>query len=106
LVATIERLIGGDLRQVVQLVVIAVSALFADLLVLSATLPASDAKLADVINEQLAESGWKLVRRRGTDLSRAYGPSTAPGLPRLPPPEETVIGKGLIQITDDQASHI
>jgi hypothetical protein len=61
LVATIERLIGCDRHQVVQLVVIAVSGLFADMLVLSATLPASDAKLADVINQQLAKSGWELV---------------------------------------------
>ena len=61
LVATIERLMGGDQHQVVQLVFIAVSGLFADMLVLSATLPTSDAKLADVINQQLAKSGWELV---------------------------------------------
>ena len=57
LVATIERLMRGDQHQVVQLVFIAVSGLFADMLALLATLPAGDAKLVDVINEQLAESG-------------------------------------------------
>jgi hypothetical protein len=61
LVATIERLIGGDEHQVVRLVFIAVSGLFADMLAVSVTLAASDAKLVDVINQQLAESGWRLV---------------------------------------------
>jgi len=61
LVATIERLIGGDQHKVVQLVFIAVAGLFADMLALSATLPAGDAKLINVINQQLAESGWRLM---------------------------------------------
>jgi hypothetical protein len=42
-------------------VFIAVSGLFADMLALSASLPAGDAKLVDTINQQLAESGWQLV---------------------------------------------
>ena len=37
LVATIERLIGDDRHQIVQLVFIAVSGMFADMLALSAT---------------------------------------------------------------------
>ena len=61
LVHTIERLMGDDSHQVVQLVFITVSGLFADMLALAASLPASDAKLVDVINQQLAESGWELV---------------------------------------------
>jgi len=61
LVTTIERLIGSDEHQVVQLVFIAVSGLFADMLALSVTLPGGDAKLVDAINPQLAESGWELV---------------------------------------------
>jgi hypothetical protein len=61
LVHTIERQMDGDQHQVVQLVFIAVSGLFADMLALSASLPAGDAKLVDTINQQLAESGWQLV---------------------------------------------
>jgi hypothetical protein len=61
LVHTIERQMDGDQHQVVQLVFIAVSGLFADMLALSASLPAGDAKLVDAINQQLAESGWRLV---------------------------------------------
>jgi hypothetical protein len=61
LVDTIERLIGDDQHQIVQLVFIAVSGLFADILSVSASLPASDGKLVEVINQQLTESGWRLV---------------------------------------------
>ena len=61
LVATIERLIGGDQHQIVQLVFIAVSGLFVDMLAISETLPAGDVKLVNAINPQLAESGWRLV---------------------------------------------
>ena len=61
LVTTIERLIGSDEHQVVQLVFMAVSGLFADMLALSVTLPGGDAKLVDAINPQLAQSGWELV---------------------------------------------
>ena len=61
LVDTIERLIGDDKHQIVKLVFIAVSGLVADMLALSATLPASDGKLVEVVNQQLAESGWRLV---------------------------------------------
>jgi class 3 adenylate cyclase len=61
LVATIEELIGGDQDQVVRLVFIAVSALFADMLALSATLRARDAELVAVVNQQLAKSGWRVV---------------------------------------------
>ena len=57
LVATIERLIGDDQRQIVLLVFIAVSGLLADMLSVSARVP----KLVDVINQQLTESGWRLV---------------------------------------------
>ena len=58
LVETIERLIGGDdQRQIVQLVFIAVSGLLADMLSVSEGVP----KLVDVINQQFAESGWRLV---------------------------------------------
>jgi hypothetical protein len=57
LVETIERLIGDDQRQIVQLVFIAVSGLLADMLSVSAGVP----KLVDVINQQLAESGWRVV---------------------------------------------
>jgi hypothetical protein len=57
LVATIERLIGDDQRQIVLLVFIAVSGLLADMLSVSARVP----KLVDVINQQLAESGWRMV---------------------------------------------
>ena len=57
LVETIERLIGNDQRQIVQLVFIAVSGLLADMLSVSAGVP----KLVDVINQQLAEGGWRLV---------------------------------------------
>jgi hypothetical protein len=63
LVATIERLIGNDQRRIVQLVFIAVSGLFADLLAVSASVM-SDAKFTDMINQQLAESGWQLTRIR------------------------------------------
>ena len=61
LVDTIERLIGDDKHQIVKLVFIAVSGLVADMLALSATLPASDGKLVEVVNQELAESGWRLV---------------------------------------------
>jgi hypothetical protein len=57
LVDTIARLMGGDHHQVLQLVFIAVSGLFADMLALSA----SDSKLVDVVNQQLAEAGWRVV---------------------------------------------
>ena len=57
LVDTIERLIGDDKHQVVQLVFIAVSGLLVDMLAVSAGFP----KLVDVINQQLAEGGWRLV---------------------------------------------
>ena len=77
LVTTIERLIGSDEHQVVQLVFIAVSGLFADMLALSATLPGGDAKLVDAINPQLAESGWELVptARRNRIKSRRLPPN-------------------------------
>lgn len=58
LVDTIERLMEGDQDQIVLLVFIAVSGLFADILL--ANLPESHAKLVDAINQQLAESGWRL----------------------------------------------
>jgi hypothetical protein len=61
LVEKIEQLVGDDHRQIVELVFIAVSGLIADILALSATLPAGDAKLVDAINQQLAESGWRVV---------------------------------------------
>ena len=62
LVDAIERAIGDDKHQVVTLVFISVSGLFADMLTLSATHLAGDAaKFVDVINQQLAESGWRLV---------------------------------------------
>ena len=61
LVATIERLIDGDQHQIVQLVFIAVSGLFVDMIVLSKNLLAGNAKLVDAINPQLVESGWQLV---------------------------------------------
>ena len=57
LVDTIERLIGDDKHQVVQLVFIAVSGLLIDMLSVSAGFP----KLVDVINQQLAQAGWRLV---------------------------------------------
>jgi predicted esterase YcpF (UPF0227 family) len=60
LVETIERLIGDDERQIVQLVFIAVGGLLADMLSASAGIP----KLVDVINQQIAESGWQLVPMR------------------------------------------
>ena len=61
LVATIERLIGDDQRQIVLLVFIAVSGMVAEMITLSATLPASHAKLVDALNRQLVKSGWQLV---------------------------------------------
>jgi hypothetical protein len=61
LVDAIERAIGDDKHQVVSLVFISVSGLFADMIALSETLPAGAAKLVDAINQQLAESGWRLV---------------------------------------------
>ena len=57
LVDTIERLIGDDKHQVVRLVFIAVSGLLVDMLSVSAGFP----KLVDVINQQLAQAGWRLV---------------------------------------------
>jgi hypothetical protein len=57
LVDTIERLIGDDKHQVVQLVFIAVSGLLVDMLSVSAGFP----KLVDAINQQLAKGGWRLV---------------------------------------------
>jgi len=60
LVDTIERLMEGDQHQIVLLVFIAVSGLFADIFALSANLPESHSKLVDAINQQLAQSGWRL----------------------------------------------
>jgi hypothetical protein len=51
IVAAIERLIGDDRPQAVQVAIVALSGLFADILSISARVP----EVADAINQQLAE---------------------------------------------------
>ena len=58
-VAAIERLIDDDRPQAVQLAIVGMSGLAADILSISAGVP----EIANVISQQLAESGWRLVPR-------------------------------------------
>jgi hypothetical protein len=80
LVTTIERLIGSDEHQVVQLVFIAVSGLFADMLALSVTLPGAtpSSSMRSIRNSRRAAGSW--CRPRGATASSHTGgcPQTLP----------------------------
>jgi hypothetical protein len=57
IVAAIGRLIGDYRPQAMQFATVALSELFADILSISEGVP----EVADAINQQLAESCWRLV---------------------------------------------